>query len=241
VSIIVPAIIPETRNDLEEKLARLDGLSDSVQIDVTDGQFVDTTSWPYVVGQSLEFADMVAREETLPLWGRFRFEIDLMVRDPESVAGMWIELGASRLVFHLESSEDLLQTFKHLEQKFGHDKDFTPDLLAFGVALGTTTSFEKVEPLLPHIDFVQFMGINRIGRQGEQFNRHVLERIRTFKKKYRGVPVQVDGGVSVANAPDLLALGVERLVVGSALWKSTDVRETYKTLSQLSEQYGIYE
>lgn len=241
VSVIVPAILPTSRADLEDKLARILGVAEDVQIDVVDGRYADTTSWPYVAGQSNEFSGMVARGETLPWWGRFRFEIDLMVREPEAVAGMWIALGASRLVFHAGSSDELPETIAHLQKKFGHDKDFAPDLLSFGVAIGTTTPFETIAPLLPHVDFVQFMGINRIGRQGEAFNRHVLERIRSFSKEFRGVPIQVDGGVSLASAPDLLELGVSRLVVGSALWKSTDPKNTYEKFEQLSERYGIYE
>jgi pentose-5-phosphate-3-epimerase len=46
-SVIVPAILPTSRDDLDEKLLRLHGLVDAVQVDVVDGRFVTPASWPY--------------------------------------------------------------------------------------------------------------------------------------------------------------------------------------------------
>ena len=46
-SAIVPAILPKSLEDLEQKLTVLSGVATSVQIDVVDGKFVSPASWPY--------------------------------------------------------------------------------------------------------------------------------------------------------------------------------------------------
>lgn len=239
--VIIPAILPSSKRDLEDKLAVLESIDSVsfVQIDVIDGRFAAPACWPYTAPE--EFARMASNGEMLPAWGRLKFEIDLMVADAEQVTGSWLSLGASRLAVHAESTSYLPQLITDLKQKYGHDKDFAPDLISFGLALNIDTDVSLVEQYLEQTDYVQFMGIARIGRQGEPFDRRVLKKIETFKKKHPRVPVQVDGGVSAATAPELLSIGVDRLIVGSDLWKSPDVKAELLKLAALSERYGTYE
>jgi ribulose-phosphate 3-epimerase len=237
-SIIVPAILPKSRADLEDKLARIEGLAAEVQIDTVDGKFVAPETWPY---KGRSWLDGSFYSETLPYLDTIRYEADLMVEDSVSAAGKWIDAGASRIVFHATSSQHLLDDIKSLQVRYGHDTTFTSSLLSFGLALNTTSDLALLPPFLPYINFVQFMGITRIGLQGEPFDKRIVERIRQCKKLYPKLAVQVDGGVSLETAPQLLTLGVERLVVGSALWKSADPKAEYLKLAALRERYGIFE
>src|SRR6185437_12060256 len=122
--------------------------------------------------------------------------IDLMVRDPEAVIGSWIELGASRITVHFESTNYPAKIIDDFKTKYGHDRDFAPDLLSFGFAIGAETDPAVLEPFIDEMDYVQFMGIKRIGRQGEPFDKNVIARINAFRKKHPGMEIQVDGGVS---------------------------------------------
>jgi ribulose-phosphate 3-epimerase len=238
-SVIIPAILPTSRKDLEEKLAQLEGLVDAVQVDVVDGRFVSPASWPYSNGTDI-FAQSTAEGAMLPHVGQMEFEIDLMVSDPENVTGLWIAAGANRLTLHAESTTYLSRAIKDMGLKYGHSKDFAAGLLSMGLALNIESDLSLIEQYISSIDYVQFMGIATIGRQGEPFDTRVLRKISAFKRRHPKVQVQVDGGVSLVTAPALLSAGVDRLIVGSALWKAPHLADELKKFSELVEQYGIY-
>lgn len=234
--IIIPAILPTSREDLEEKLSRLVGIASEVQVDIVDGTFAYPASWPYVEGTTA-----FAQAPTLPHTEDFRMEVDLMVRDPEQVTGAWIEAGATRILAHLESTTYLPRLITDLKVRYGHEKGFAPGFLSFGLALNIATDLALLEPYLDDVDYVQFMGIKNIGKQAQPFATEVLNKIAVFRKKHPDTPIQVDGGVNFESAPLLLSAGVSRLIVGSALWSARDLREAYLKLSALSEVHGIYE
>lgn len=234
-SAIVPAVLPKTREELEDKLARLDGLVDAIQLDIVDGQFASPASWPYT--EPTPPGGMP--DEALPLLGHFNFELDLMVDHPSQVAGAWIDKGITRLTIHAESAHNLPGLLEELKVRYGHAKGFAPNLLSLGLAIGAGTPLSLIEPYLDRTDYVQVMGIARIGRQGEPFDPRALQKVRTLRRTHPDIPVQVDGAVSLATAPALLDAGVSRLVVGSALWKAPDLTEALGKFSALAEEYGL--
>lgn len=237
--IIVPAIIPTSKQDLEDKLAKLTGLCEEIQIDIVDGQFASPASWPYANDQG-EPSRMLAAGELLPRCGEFKFEIDLMSADPESVTGTWIGLCATRVTIHAESTRYLARFLANTGSLYGHDKDFAPGLLSIGLSIGIESDLALIEPYLDKIEYVQFMGIKSIGKQGQPFDTRVFPKIAAFRKRYPKMPIQVDGGVSLQNAPKLLAAGVSRLIVGSDIWHAENVAEELKKLNELTEQHGLY-
>ena len=89
------------------------------------------------------------------------------------------------------------------------------------------------------IDYVQFMGIARIGRQGQMFDRRVLEKVRTFHSQYPKIPIQVDGGVTLESGRALVALGVTNLISGSALLRAADPAVALANLEALQSPYGV--
>jgi ribulose-phosphate 3-epimerase len=236
---IVPAILPTSRHDLDEKLARLVGIATDVQVDVVDGHFATPASWPYVGG--FDLAQLAAEGGTIPLFEQFHIEMDLMTQKPEEVTGSWIAAGATRILAHVESTNYLPQLVTDLRVKYGHEKGFANDFLSFGLALNIDTDLGLLEQYLGDIDYVQFMGIKNIGKQSQPFATEVLNKIAVFRKNHPDMQIQVDGGVNFESAPLLLAAGVSRLVVGSALWKAPDLKEAYGKFVALTEQHGLYE
>jgi ribulose-phosphate 3-epimerase len=79
------------------------------------------------------------------------------------------------------------------------------------------------------------MGIEKIGFQGQEskLNEKVLENIKFLKNNLPGVVVSVDGGINLENAERVLKTGVDRLAVGSAIWKSGDPVGALKTFQGL--------
>jgi ribulose-phosphate 3-epimerase len=237
-SVIVPAIIPTSKEDLEDKLARLAGIASDVQIDVVDGRFVGPASWPYAGMGAQELAAMAANEEMLPHWGQVSFDIDLMALDPEETLGAWVELGANRITIHTESTGALARLVGDFGVRFGHAKGFAPGLISLGLAVGLDTDPAILEPFIEDIDYVQFMGIKKIGGQGQPFDDRAVRRVAALRRRHPEILIQVDGGVSRASAPALLSAGADRLVVGSALWKAPDLAAEYAALVDIAEQYG---
>jgi ribulose-phosphate 3-epimerase len=238
-SAIIPAILTTSHDDLRDKLSRLQGLVQVVQIDVVDGKFIKPATWPYTEGA--ENLSALTEEDVLPYLGKMQFEIDIMAQEPLTVAGAFISAGAGRIVIHAESTSYLGQTFSDLARLYGHDKDFAPGLLSIGIAINVQTDLAVIEPYLSKVDYVQFMGIAQIGKQGQPLDPRVIQKITSFRKKHNDITIQVDGGVSLQTAPDLLRAGVDHLVVGSALWKAPDLAETLQKFHELAQEYGIYE
>lgn len=234
-SAIIPAILPSSREDLTEKLVRLQGVVDEVQIDIVDGTAGGHAAWPYSHGTS-------GIEETVlvPYLGQLRFEADLMVENPAQDIERWIAAGATRITVHAETTPNLPQLVRDIKTRYGHDKSFAPGLLSFGLAINVGTDISLIEPYLHECDYVQFMGIAHIGKQGEPFEPRVLSKIATFHSAYPDVLIQIDGGVSLETAPQLLQAGASRLVVGSALWKDPNVRGTVDEFRAMFEEYGLY-
>ncbi len=227
---IIPAIMPTNINDIREKLALVLGLVDSVQIDLMDGKFVKSMSWPYNGEDEAYYERIIAEEEGLPYWDQFDFEFDLMVAGASAQIPAFTALGAKRLVFHLEAEDNTENAFRDVLE--GIDI-YTRDNIEIGVSIDTRTPIEKIFPLTPHIDFVQCMGIEHDGFQGEAFDERVLGHIRTLREKYNDLTISVDGAVSLDTAPMLVKAGANRLVVGSAIWKSIDIKETIQELQEL--------
>ena len=71
-----------------------------------------------------------------------------------------------------------------------------------------------------NIDSVQFMGIDKEGFQGQPFDAKILSTIASFKTFFPHAIVAVDGGVNLDTAPEIIAVGVDRLIIGSALSNS---------------------
>lgn len=238
-SVIVPAILPTSRDDLEDRLRRLRGLTNRVQIDIVDGRFAAPATWPYARDLAA-FKDEVRNGGLLPHADEFRFEIDLMVSDPLVASELFIAAGASAVTLHVESGVQVAHALDTIRRSYGHDKGFAPGLLSVGLAISIATDSNVLDQYLDRVDYVQFMGIARIGHQGEPFDPRVVRKLRAFREKHPDVPVHVDGGVSLTTAPELITAGVGHLIIGSGLWKARDMAEELRAFTALSEEYGLY-
>jgi len=239
---IIPAILPKDLDDLRDKMAQVSGLAPLVQIDICDGKFVPSKSWPYIKGGMDEFARIKAEDEGFPFWDSLDFEVDMMVKKPEEVVDSWVMAGAKRLVLHIESSSKILNTIEKLREEYGTAQDEAFGL-EIGVALDIKTPNEEVYEILDMIDeagnsiidFVQFMGIDNVGFQGQEFNDRVLEKISDLRDQYPNMPISVDGGVSFDNAADLISAGATRLISGSAVFESGDIVQAIDDLANAGE------
>jgi ribulose-phosphate 3-epimerase len=238
-SLVTPAVLPSSKEDLEEKLALFARipLVSRIQIDVVDGKFATPASWPYTALAELE--NMVKSGQMLPRLDSIEYEIDLMCLDAERAASLWLALGATRIIFHAESATDLPRLLASSRKRFGAGDGFASGLISYGLALNVSTDLALIEPCLGEIEFIQCMGIAKIGQQGQPFDKRVLEKVRTFRKRHPEIPVQVDGGITIVSARELVALDVTNLVVGSGILKAADPAKAFAALDGLQNSFGV--
>ncbi|MGB8815938.1 MAG: hypothetical protein WCC74_01710 [Minisyncoccia bacterium] len=226
---IIPAILPEDIEEIREKMSLVNGLVNLVQVDVCDGKFVPSKSWPYVNDNEGNFEKIVGEEEGFPFWDSIDIEVDLMVENPEEATRKWINAGAKRLVLHIESSGDIRGLLEKLRDEYGYSGDNSLGI-DIGLALDVKTPNEAVYEFIGLrangkylVDFVQFMGIDQIGFQGQTFDEKVLEKIRSLRNDFPEMIISVDGGVTLENAYDIVEAGANRLISGSTIFGSEDI------------------
>ncbi|MFA6355122.1 MAG: hypothetical protein WCW65_01725 [Candidatus Paceibacterota bacterium] len=225
---VIPAILAKDINDLRQKIANVVNLVHIAQIDICDGKFVESKSWPMDRDDAESVALILDEEEGLPYWENLDFEFDLMVKDAIKQFDFFVRLGAKRIIFHLEAESEL-----ELKDFINAIDPYTRENLEIGIAINTTTSILRLDPFINSIDFVQCMGISHIGFQGENFDERVLLQIKDLRSKYSDLIISVDGSVNEETAPLLVEAGANRLIAGSVLMKSFDVKETIKELENL--------
>lgn len=226
---VIPAILANNFEELREGLAKVVSLTKIVQIDICDGKFVNSTSWPMSAGDESSIESILHEEEGLPFWDSLDFEFDLMVINAHTQFEFFTRLGAKRIVFHIEAELDKTKFKEFLE---GLDM-YVRENIEIGVAINTTTPVSELDLVISNVDFVQCMGIEHDGHQGEPFDERVLSQIKELRKRYPEIIISVDGSVNETTAPLLVEAGADRLIVGSALLHSYDMRETMQELQSL--------
>lgn len=227
---VIPAILTQSYGDLKNKVALVRGVVSVVQVDICDGKFVKNKTWPFTSGDSdFDFLRILNEEEGMPFWQDLDYELDLMVIDAVENFDLYCKLSPKRIIFHLEAVGDIRDFKNFLE---GMDV-YIRDSIEIGVAINTTTNVEQLFPLINYLDFVQCMGIEQIGFQGQDFDKRVVEKIKALKEKYEDLIISVDGGVNLDTAQVLLGAGADRLTVGSYLFNSDDIRGTISELESL--------
>ena len=103
-----------------------------------------------------------------------------------------------------------------------------------GVCLNPETSIDILHNFIDKVDFVQFLAVQP-GVQGGDFIDSVLDKIKDFKKLYPDVEVQIDGGINNDSISKLLNLGVDNVVIGSAIFAGED---PVKNLIEFKTAYG---
>lgn len=211
---IVPAVIPRNKEELLELADRL-LFSREFHLDLVDGEFVPTVSWPFrPVGDPLEVKTAL---------DRYSLEVDLMVTDPIAVAKNWLKAGADALVFHVETIG---------EEAFRNFADNTEEA-SVGVSAHGDTKLETLLAYAEAADYVQLMGIREIGAQGQPFDEAVLDKIKSVKDRFPEMEVTVDGSVNKDTIKRLAEAGADRFICGSAIVKQPDPEAAYRQLLSL--------
>lgn len=222
---IIPAVMPDTYEDLVSHVGRVRNATAWIQIDAMDGMFTDSVSWPYAPG-STHFEALVADEEGLPFWESVNYEVDLMINNPFVEAPRWLLASVARIILHHKSlvRGDGVALCKQLKEQGAE----------VVLALRPSEDVSVVEPYIEYLDGIQCMGIEKVGFQGEPFEISVIALIEQLHTLYPSVPISVDGGVNADTVPMLVEAGATRLVSGSYIFGSEDAKASIAELKKIS-------
>ena len=200
---IAPSMLSADFLHLEQDVEMVNKYADIFHLDIMDGVFVPNLSYGFPV------VEAIAKKATKPL------DTHLMIVEPEKYVERFVKVGSDMVSFHLNATKDpdaVLAQIRNLGAKAG--LVINPDI--------------PVESLFPHLkncDYVLLMSVFA-GFGGQKFIEDTYERIRTLKAEIErqglNIPIEVDGGVSAANAKALVEAGAEMLVAGSAVFNADD-------------------
>ena len=222
---IVPALMPERFSDIAPGVERYAAFATWIQLDVTDGVFAPHAGWPYGTDQWSELEELAQGDRTLPQMGQIHYEAHLMVTDPERIGELLARGGVENLIVHVEALEGVDFAVMCASWRAARVKQI-------GLAILSSTPLETLAPYLDQAQFIQVMGIERIGSQGQPFSTASLGKVRALRAMYPSVPIEFDGGVGLTTISSILSSGVSRIVVGSALSDAADPALIYQAMQQ---------
>ncbi|WP_299427695.1 ribulose-phosphate 3-epimerase [uncultured Meiothermus sp.] len=214
---IAPSILAADFTRLgEQVLACAEAGADLIHVDVMDGRFVPNISMGLVVVEALR------RVSPLPL------DVHLMIVEPERYIADFARAGAHYLTFHPEATPHVHRVLQQIKE---HG-------VKAGMAVNPGTPLEYFEPVLSDLDLALLMTVNP-GFGGQKFIERSLERLKLLKPmRDRLNPaclLEVDGGINRQIAPQVVALGADILVAGSAVFEGS----IQENIAMLRESYAF--
>lgn len=228
---IIPAILTKDFRNIERSIDMVSGVVNMVQIDLCDGVFVPNKTWPYVNGEpttDVYFNKLTSEEIGMPHWEQIDIELDLMIAHPLAQLATLMMIGPKRLVFHLDSLIASKESLADLDPYIRENTEI-------GLAILPDADISVLDSFLEYISFVQVMGIDRVGFQGQTFDPRVLETVKAIRAVYPDIQISVDGGVTLETAKMLNEAGADRLVVGSAIFADHQPMLAINTFLRLEE------
>lgn len=219
---VIPAIIPKNLNIVRESLQKVLGAVRKIQIDIVDGKYAPVVTWPFN-DQSDELIKMVRGEEKFPYVDDFKIEIDMLVLHPIEYLSDFISIGAKSFIVYIDSTDHMKECIDTIKGAG----------LEFGIGIRPSGNFEMVESYLPQIDFVQFMGNDRVGYNGVGLDLSILYKIKKIHDHHPTMPLQIDIGVNFETAPLLAEVGISRFISGSTVFAAPDPREAIRKLQNI--------
>ena len=214
---IAPSILSADFARLADEVARVEaGGADLLHVDAMDGHFVpNLTVGPPIV-------EALRKVTKLPL------DVHLMITNADTYIKEFADAGADYLTVHVEACPHLHRTVQAIKECG----------VKAGVTLNPATPLGSVETILPDADLLLIMSVNP-GFGGQSFIPASLQKISQARAMIERVGsralLEVDGGVKVENAAQIVAAGADILVSGSAIFSSRDYSATIKAMRQAGQ------
>jgi len=178
-----------------------------IHIDVMDGVFVPNISFGFPILEAIS-----KRTEKF-------CDVHLMIVQPEKYVHQFIKAGADNITIHYEGNWHLDSIVRSIEEQG----------ISVGVALNPSTPASVLKEVINLLDVVLIMSVNP-GFGGQKFIPETLNKVAEARELITRsgslARIQVDGGVGLNNAKELVAAGADILVAGNAVFGSPDPKLT---------------
>ena len=208
---VVPALLADDPAALAQMVQVANGFADFVQVDIMDGRFVPSKS---IAASHLAEVDI-----------HFGWEAHLMVADPLNYVEQFKDVGASRIVFHVESDDDPNDVVA-LARSLG---------IGVGVALNPETPVSAAADVFPNVESALVMSVYP-GYYGAAFVPEVLNKVPELRQRFPHLHLSIDGGIKGDNLLEVARLGFDSVCVGSAIFQAEDPAAAYRRLSDIASQ-----
>jgi ribulose-phosphate 3-epimerase len=211
---ILPSILSADFARLADEIAKVEGAGvRMLHVDVMDGHFVPNITIGPPVVRSIRKAT------------RLTLDCHLMITDPDSYIGPFVEAGADQLSVHQEACPHLDRTLRAIQSEGARA----------GVVVNPATPVTALDDVLEVIDYVLVMSVNP-GFGAQQFIPSALRKVRTLALRRRELGLQfaieIDGGVSLDNIGEVVRAGCDWIVAGSSIFGSADPATTVNRMQQ---------
>ncbi len=212
---IAPSLLSADFADLRTEIIKVEkGGADYLHLDVMDGIYVPNITFGAPVIKKIR------KVTNIP------FDVHLMIDRPERYIKDFVEAGADIITVHQEATVHLHRTIQEIKSH---------GVLA-GVSLNPSTPLEAIEYVLNDIDLILIMTVNP-GFGGQSFISQMEGKIKRMRKiideRNLNIILEVDGGIKLSNARDIIDWGADLLVVGSDIFGAEDIENRVKEFKRL--------
>jgi len=210
-----PSVLAADFANLQRDIEMLNSSqADWIHVDIMDGMFVPNISFGFPVVEAIK------RYATKPL------DVHLMIVEPDRYLKAFADAGATHITVHYEACTHLHRTIQAI-------KDLG---CKAGVALNPHTPVALLEDIITDIDIVLVMSVNP-GFGGQKFISNTYKKIKQLKglseARKPNLFIEIDGGVNLQNAADLVNAGANVLVAGNFVFSSKDPVQTISSLKEV--------